>query len=62
MTANWLLEVSAEVAEALAGHKPIVALESTIITHGMPYPKNLETALMLERRCARAARRRRRSR
>ena len=48
MTANSLLEVSAEVAEALAGHKPVGALESTIITHGMPFPTNLETALMLE--------------
>ena len=48
MTANSLLEVSAEVAEALAGHKPVVALESTIITHGMPYPNNLETAISLE--------------
>ncbi len=48
MTVKSLLDVSAEVAEALAGHKPVVALESTIITHGMPFPTNLETALMLE--------------
>lgn len=34
-----------EVASALADGAPIVALESTIITHGMPYPDNVETAL-----------------
>ncbi|MCT4657319.1 MAG: pseudouridine-5'-phosphate glycosidase [Cohaesibacter sp.] len=39
---------SAEVKEALAAGKPVVALESTIITHGMPYPTNIETALMVE--------------
>jgi pseudouridine-5'-phosphate glycosidase len=44
-----LLDVSAEVGDALAGNQPVVALESTIITHGMPYPANFETALMLER-------------
>jgi pseudouridine-5'-phosphate glycosidase len=48
MTANALLDLSPEVASALSGGEAIVALESTIITHGMPYPKNLETALMLE--------------
>ncbi len=48
MTVKSLLDVSTEVAEALAGAQPVVALESTIITHGMPYPANLETALMLE--------------
>lgn len=37
-----------EVAEALFSVKPIVALESTIISHGMPYPQNIETASMLE--------------
>jgi pseudouridine-5'-phosphate glycosidase len=37
-----------EVAEALAGHKPIVALESTVITHGLPSPHNFETAKLLE--------------
>ena len=36
-----LLEVHSEVAEALLQKKPVVALESTIITHGMPYPENL---------------------
>ena len=48
MTANALLDLSSEAASALSQGKAIVALESTIITHGMPYPRNLETALMLE--------------
>ena len=39
---------SAEVAAAEAAGRPIVALESTIITHGMPYPQNLETAQLVE--------------
>jgi len=43
-----LLDLSPEVAAAIAAKKPVVALESTIITHGMPYPKNLETARSLE--------------
>jgi pseudouridine-5'-phosphate glycosidase len=38
-----------EVADALKTKKPIVALESTVIAHGLPYPKNLETAQNLER-------------
>lgn len=42
------LEVSSEVKEALAAGKPVVALESTIISHGMPYPQNVETALKVE--------------
>lgn len=37
-----------EVADALAEGRPVVALESTIIAHGMPYPRNIETALALE--------------
>ncbi|CDZ25827.1 pseudouridine-5'-phosphate glycosidase [Neorhizobium galegae] len=41
-------KLSREVAEALASGGPVVALESTIITHGMPYPANLETALGVE--------------
>ena len=48
MSALSLLAPSPAVAEAKSAGKPVVALESTIITHGMPYPKNLETALMLE--------------
>lgn len=42
------LDVNPEVAEALAAGKPVVALESTIISHGMPYPQNVETALKVE--------------
>jgi len=38
-----------EVADALENKKPIVALESTVIAHGLPYPKNFETALNLEK-------------
>ena len=45
---NQFLKISAEVAEALQQNKAIVALESTIISHGMPYPKNVETALAVE--------------
>lgn len=37
-----LVEVYPEVAEAVLNKKPVVALESTIITHGMPYPENLK--------------------
>ena len=48
MPLKALLDYSPEVASALAGRRPIVALESTIITHGMPYPQNFETALSLE--------------
>lgn len=43
------LEVSPEVADAIKSGKGVVALESTIISHGMPYPKNVETALEVER-------------
>ncbi len=48
MSAADLLDLSPEVAGARAGKKPIVALESTIITHGMPYPHNVETARSVE--------------
>ena len=48
MSARHLIDLSPAVAEALQAKRPVVALESTIITHGMPYPRNLETALMLE--------------
>ncbi|XP_078333760.1 uncharacterized protein LOC111122585 [Crassostrea virginica] len=44
-----LIEISSEVQEALHHGKPVVALESTIITHGMPHPQNLETALSVEK-------------
>jgi len=45
---NRYLSLSPEVAAALQEHKPVVALESTIISHGMPYPQNVETALRVE--------------
>ena len=45
---NPYLDVNPAVAQALAEGKPVVALESTIISHGMPYPKNVETALKVE--------------
>ncbi len=48
MQLNKYLDVSPEVAAALAAGKPVVALESTIISHGMPYPQNVETALQVE--------------
>ena len=48
-TMNKYLDIAPEVAEALAAGKPVVALESTIISHGMPYPKNVETALEVEK-------------
>jgi pseudouridine-5'-phosphate glycosidase len=43
-----LIKIAPEVAEALAGKRPVVALESSIITHGMPYPTNLDLALAVE--------------
>ena len=46
---NKYLDIAPEVAEALANNKPVVALESTIISHGMPYPQNAETALNVEK-------------
>ena len=45
---NPYLDISPEVKAALEQGKPVVALESTIISHGMPYPKNVETALRVE--------------
>ena len=46
---NPYLDIKPEVKEALAAGKPVVALESTIISHGMPYPQNVKTALEVER-------------
>ncbi len=46
---NKYLDVALEVREALAAGKPVVALESTIISHGMPYPQNVQTALNVEK-------------
>ena len=48
MNLNQYLDVAPEVAAAVAEGKPVVALESTIISHGMPYPQNVETALKVE--------------
>lgn len=49
MDMNKFLDIKAEVAEALVAGKPVVALESTIISHGMPYPQNVQTALAVEK-------------
>ena len=46
---NQYLDIAPEVAEALQKGRPVVALESTIISHGMPYPQNVETALNVEK-------------
>ena len=48
MEMNQYLDVNPEVEEAIKSGKPVVALESTIISHGMPYPKNVETAFRVE--------------
>ena len=48
MNLNKYLDIAPEVQQALADGRPVVALESTIISHGMPYPKNVETALLVE--------------
>ena len=45
---NPYLSISPEVKQALESGKPVVALESTIISHGMPYPQNVQTALRVE--------------
>lgn len=42
------VDISDEVSKALSLGKPVVALESTIISHGLPYPRNLEVAIRLE--------------
>lgn len=43
-----ILDIKDEVHEAIINNRPVVALESTIITHGMPRPQNLETAIEVE--------------
>ncbi len=48
MPSNPYLDIDPEVAQALAERRPVVALESTIISHGMPYPRNVATALQVE--------------
>ena len=42
------LQVSDEVAAALGAGRPVVALETTIVSHGMPWPENLDTAIAAE--------------
>lgn len=42
------IDISPEVKNALNNRKPVIALESALITHGLPYPKNVETALEME--------------
>ena len=46
---NRYLDIAPEVQQAVAEGRPVVALESTIISHGMPYPQNVETALNVEK-------------
>lgn len=48
MKLNDFIDIHPEVENAIENKEPIVALESTIISHGMPYPKNVETAFMVE--------------
>ncbi len=48
MPQSSFLKISPEVADALSGGRPVVALESTIITHGMPFPQNLDMARKVE--------------
>ena len=49
MKLNPYLDIAPEVKAALDAGKPVVALESTLISHGMPYPQTVETALNVER-------------
>lgn len=51
MIENAAVCLSPEVREALEHNRPIVAMESTIISHGMPYPQNVETALNCQKIC-----------
>ncbi len=46
---NSFIDISPKVLKALTENKPVVALESTIISHGMPYPQNVEMALSVEK-------------
>ena len=49
MALNKYLDIAPEVQKALDEGRPVVALESTISSHGMPYPQNVETALNVEK-------------
>lgn len=46
------VDVHADVLDALNNQKPVVALESTIITHGMPFPENMDMAISVEGKSA----------
>ena len=48
MKLSGYLDIHPDVENAIKNNEPVVALESTIISHGMPYPKNVETVLMVE--------------
>src|SRR5438067_1471710 len=48
MKPSALLDLRPEVAAALVGNRPVVALESTLIAHGLPWPLNMETAFAAE--------------
>ena len=50
MSLEKYLDVKPEIADALAAGKPVVGLESMILSHGMPYPQNMECILPLVRR------------
>lgn len=43
-----IMTINEEITQALAERRPVVALETTIVSHGMPYPQNIETARLLE--------------
>lgn len=47
-SASSIVDIQPEINDALMNNRPVVALESTIITHGMPHPHNLETAIEVE--------------
>lgn len=49
MELNKYIDIQPEVAQALTENEPVVALESTILSHGMPYPENLSFAAEVER-------------
>lgn len=55
MNMNKYLDIAPEVQQALADGRPVVALESTIISHGMPYPKTSRRPCSSSRPCATTA-------
>lgn len=48
LSANVPVDIHPEVQDALAHHKPVVALETALVTHGLPHPSNLDVAINLE--------------